>query len=198
MHVLRDTLRKLTDSRWINLFEVECRHESGRQGTWHFVSRKAVPPLGAAPLAPDAVFIVPIVRTAHGNRLVVIREFRVALGDFELSCPAGLIDPGETIEEAVRRELKEETGLELTRILAVSPPVVSSAGMSDESAVVTIVECSGEPDTAGLDGSEEIEILVIDYDQLCALHRSPVTFSAKAWLVLQLFEFIGKIAWPET
>ena len=111
----------------------------------------------------------------------------------------GLLNhPGETIEAAVRRELKEETGLELTRILAVSPPVVASAGMSDESAVITYVECGGEPDTAGLDGTEEIEILVMDYDQLRALRRKPVTFSAKAWLVLQLFEFIGKIAWPET
>jgi hypothetical protein len=68
--------------------------------------------------------------------------------------------------------------------------------MSDESAVITIVECTGTPSTAGTEGTEEIEILVLDYDQLRALRRASVKFSAKAWLVLLMFEALGRIAWP--
>src|SRR5262245_31700364 len=114
MRILTDTLRKLTDLRWLNLFEVECEPGSGKRVRWQFVSRKSAPELSGAPQRPDAVFIVPILMTPRGNRLVFVREFRVALGDCEYSCPAGLIEPGETIETAARRELKEETGLELT------------------------------------------------------------------------------------
>jgi ADP-ribose pyrophosphatase len=197
MHILTDTLKKLTDLRWLNLFEVEYEHESGKRRKWQFASRKPVPVLTGAPAQPDAVFIVPVLKTPQGNRLVVLKEFRVPLGDYEFTCPAGLIEPGEAIETTVHRELKEETGLELTRILAVSPPVVASAGMSDESAVITFVECTGTPDTAGLDGTEEIEILVLDIEQLVALRRAPVKFSTKAWLVLLLFEALGEIAWPK-
>jgi ADP-ribose pyrophosphatase len=197
MHILIDTLKKLTDLRWLNLFEVEYDHESGTRRKWQFASRKPVPDLTGAPVQPDAVFIVPILKTPQGNRLVVLKEFRVPLGDYEHTCPAGLIEPGEPIETTVCRELKEETGLALTRILDVSPPVVASAGMSDESAVITFVECSGTPSTADLDGTEEIEILVLDFEQLRALRRRPVKFSTKAWLVLLLFEALGEIAWPE-
>jgi ADP-ribose pyrophosphatase len=196
MHIFTETLRKLTDLRWLNLFEVEYRHDSGKRARWQFVSRKPVPVLNGVPLQPDAVFIVPILKTAQGNRLVVLKEFRVPLGDYEYTCPAGLIEPGEPIESTVRRELKEETGLELSSMLATSPPVVASAGMSDESAVVTFVECTGTPSTAGTEGTEEIEILILDYEKLLGLRRSPVKFSAKAWLVLLLFEALGKIAWP--
>jgi ADP-ribose pyrophosphatase len=196
MRILTDTLRKLTNLRWLNLFEVEYEHDSGKRARWQFVSRKPAPDLTGSPARPDAVFIVPILKSPQGNRLVVLKEFRVPLGDYEYTCPAGLIEPGEPIETTVRRELKEETGLELTKILAVGPPVVASAGMSDESAVVLFVECAGTPDTAGIDGTEEIEVLVLDYPQLVALRRESVRFSAKAWLVLLLFEALGEIAWP--
>jgi ADP-ribose pyrophosphatase len=196
MRILTETLKKLTNLRWLNLFEVEYEHELGKRARWQFVSRKPAPRLTGAPLEPDAVFIVPIFKTPQGNRLVVLKEYRVPLGDYEYTCPAGLIEPGEPIETTVRRELREETGLALTRILAISPPVVASAGMSDESAVLTFVECTGEPSTAGTEGTEEIEILVVDFDQLCAVRRSSVKFSAKAWLVLLLFEAIGEIGWP--
>ena len=196
MRVVTDTLKKLTDRRWLNLFEVEYEHKSGKRRKWQFASRKPIPDLSGASADPDAVFIVPILQTPQGNRLIVLKEFRVPLGDYEYTCPAGLIEPGEPIERTVRRELKEETGLDLTRVVAVSPPVVASAGMSDESAAITFVECIGTPDTAGLDGTEEIEILVLDFKQLRALRRAPVKFSAKVWLVLLLFEALGEIAWP--
>ena len=197
MRILTETLKKLTDLRWLNLFEVEYEHESGTHGKWQFASRKKTPALSPAPLQFDAVFIVPFLKTPQGQRLVVVKEFRVPLGDYEYSFPAGLQEPLETIETTVRRELAEETGLELTRILASGPPVVASAGMSDESAVITFVECSGDPSTDRNDGTEEIEVLLLDYEQLLALRQSNVKFSAKAWLVLLMFEALGGIAFPQ-
>lgn len=196
MRILFETLTKLSNLPWLNLFEVEYEHAAGTRGKWQFVSRKSHPVLSPAPLQPDAVFIVPILKTPQGNRLVVLKEFRVPLGDYEYSFPAGLQEPGEQIESTVRRELAEETGLNLTQILAAGPPVVSTAGMSDESVVITFVECTGEPSTEGAEGTEEIEILILDYEQVLALRRSTVKFSAKAWLVLLMFEAIGKIASP--
>jgi len=196
MRILTDTLKRLTDEKWINLFEVEYRQPSGNVAKWQFASRKAKPKFGSGPLAPDAVFIVPLLATPAGPRLVMTREFRVPLGDYEHSFPAGLRDGDETIEETVRRELAEETGLALTRIGTTSPPVIASAGLSDESAAIVFVDCEGEPHTRNTEQSEDIEILLLDFDETCRLRKSSEKFSAKAWLVLLLFESLGRLAWP--
>jgi ADP-ribose pyrophosphatase len=44
------------------------------------------------------------------QRLVLVRQYRHAVGEELLETPAGSVDPGETAEESVNRELAEETG----------------------------------------------------------------------------------------
>jgi len=45
------------------------------------------------------------------GRILFVRQYRPAVGTATLEIPAGLIDPGETPEEAARRELAEEAQL---------------------------------------------------------------------------------------
>jgi ADP-ribose pyrophosphatase len=196
MRILRQTLKRLTDLRWLNLFEVEYEHSSGKLGKWQFASRRAQPALSIEPLKPDAVFIVPLLQTPDGHRLVMTKEFRVPLGDYEYSCPAGLKEADEEIDTTIRRELAEETGLTLTKILATSPVTVTSAGLADETAVIAFVECEGTPHTRNVDGLEEIEVLVLGYEEVQTLRKSSAKLSAKAWLVLLMFEILGRIDWP--
>ena len=54
-----------------------------------------------------AVMIVPITRD---DELVLVREYCAGTNDYQLGFPKGLIDPGETPEQAANRELKEEVG----------------------------------------------------------------------------------------
>lgn len=58
------------------------------------------------PSTREAVMIVPII----DNELVLIREYAVGTESYELGFPKGLIDPGESVNEAANRELKEEVG----------------------------------------------------------------------------------------
>ncbi len=46
-----------------------------------------------------------------GGQVVLIRQFRPSVEETLLEIPAGRIDPGETPEQAAKRELEEETGL---------------------------------------------------------------------------------------
>jgi len=57
--------------------------------------------------APDGVVVLPV---AEDGGYVLIRQPRPARGKPSLEAPAGQIDPGETPEQAARRELLEETG----------------------------------------------------------------------------------------
>ena len=176
--------KKLTDLKWLNLFEVVFRDKNGHNKSWQVATRALKPKCVSGRFtAPDAVVIVPF--HTSKQKIVITREFRVALADFEYGFPAGLIDEGESIEQAVRRELKEETGLTLTRVINTSPPLYSSAGMTDESVTMVTIECDGHPSSAGNTASEAIEVKFASPSQAARLCADPaLKFDAKAWLVL--------------
>lgn len=185
------TLHKLTDQPWLNLYDVEYAARDGSPHHWLMCSRKDRPIEQAG--EPDAVYIAAITATPEGNRLVMTKEFRVAIDDVEYGFPAGLIDEGETIESTVRRELKEETGLEVETIHHISPPVYSSAGMSDESCCMALVTASGTPSTALNEAHEQIEVLLYDVEDIRALLQSRNKIAGKAWGLLYHFAATGRI-----
>ena len=79
----------------------------------------------ANPCSATAAFIV----NDLGEMLVVRRAKEPAKGTLDL--PGGFVDMYETVEEGMRREIKEETGLEVTdiRYLFSSPNVYQYIGM---------------------------------------------------------------------
>jgi ADP-ribose pyrophosphatase len=56
---------------------------------------------------------------------------------------AGLLEPGETIEECIKRELYEETGLQVKRIIDILEPSYSAVAISDIKTRIAIVEAEG-------------------------------------------------------
>jgi len=179
--------KKLTAEKWLNLFDVSYTAKTGDEKSWQLASRQKEPKCVTDRYQqPDAVVIVPF-HTAK-NRMVITREYRVPLNDYEYGFPAGLIDPGESIEQATQRELLEETGLIVSRIIKRSPPIYSSAGMTDESVSMVYVECEGEPSNRANTDSELIEILFITAEEASGLLNEPrLKFDAKAWLVISQF-----------
>ena len=184
---------KLTELKWLNMFEIAYVDKSGRNRYWQVASRSKEPKCITNKFAvPDAVVIVPF-HTAE-NKIVVTREYRIPLADFEYGFPAGLIDEGETIEQASRRELKEETGLDVIKFTGMSPSIYSSAGMSDESVAMVYVECDGRPSKAGNTGSEFIEVELVSPSQASRMcENAALKFDAKAWLVLSEFAKYGHL-----
>jgi ADP-ribose pyrophosphatase len=53
-----------------------------------------------------------IVATDVEGRLLMVKQYRPVVEGFTLELPSGLVDPGETPEASIRRELIEETGHE--------------------------------------------------------------------------------------
>jgi ADP-ribose pyrophosphatase len=185
------TAEKITDQKWLNLFRVNW-HNRGKTGEWIFASRKEEPKHGKAIPDPDAVIIVPIhVRRDHmgeHRKLITVREFRISIGDYEYSLPAGLRTDGESITDCAKRELKEETGLILTTIKRISPCIYSSTGLSDESVTMVFCECAGEISEAGLEETEVLTVHPLDIEQITQLSKNyHVKQSCKLWPLLLMF-----------
>ncbi len=178
---------KRTAGRWLNLFDVNYVARTGEEKSWQVVTRQKEPKcLSGDYRQPDAVVIVPF--HARENKMVILREYRVPLNDYEYGFPAGLLDQGETIEQATRRELMEETGLTVRRFIKISPPIYSSAGMTDESVSMVYVDCEGAPSNKGNTASELIEILLVSPAEAQELiEDTTLKFDAKAWLVISRF-----------
>lgn len=118
--LLPEILAKNTVAR-SKLFSIEAldlRFSNGEQRTYERMK----------PSGRNAVMMVPV--TEQGD-LLLIREYAAGTENYELGFPKGLIDPGETPQQAAVRELKEEIGFgarELTPLkeVVLAPSYFSS------------------------------------------------------------------------
>lgn len=181
---------------WINKYHLHYTLPDGRPYTYEGVSRKgperyeaALEALGStgAP-TPDAVCIAPLL---PDGSVLLEREFRYPLNSWCVSLPAGLIDAGESLEEAVARELSEETGYRLRADIApaVRPlpqPGFSSTGLTEENVQVVFaqVEAAGE---ARPDSAELIEPFTVARADLRAfLDSNQLPIGTRCQLILEL------------
>lgn len=136
----------------------------------------------------DAVCMVP--KLPDGSYLM-IREFRYPLNALCLAFPAGLIDQGETLEQAVDRELREETGFCIrqsaeTPLRALVQPGFSSTGMSDESVQVVFVQVEKAED-AHPESSEIIEPFIVQPSEIrTLLNDKTYLIGTRTQLILEL------------
>lgn len=186
-------IEKIKSVRHLNLFRADYHDRLGQLCHWHFVSRQEQPKWVQGNIErADAAVIVPI--HMPSGKLVVIREFRVPLNDYHYGLPAGLIDVGESTEQAAARELMEETGLRVSVVLGSSPAVFSTAGIADESIIMVYVQCEGQPSNGGNESSEDIEVCMLSPEEARRLCTADLAlFDAKAWLVTSEFARHGKL-----
>jgi len=169
-------------SPWLKYFTI--KHDKGE---WNMVSRRDDPLCTTGEIKADAVSIAAIHQET--DKVVITKEYRYPLGDYEYGIPAGLIDEGETIEQAARRELKEETGLEMTTILRVTPPLYSSAGMTDEAVATIFVRCKGEHTSENTEECEDIETLLLDgYELRDLMAQEGNKFGTRGYLSLLVMQ----------
>ncbi|KAK5123780.1 hypothetical protein LTR85_002416 [Meristemomyces frigidus] len=182
------------EAKWTELQKIEWQDQTGKDRIWEAAARKTRGKTGV-----DAVAIAPILR--HPNRppsTLIILQYRPPVEAMCVEFPAGLIDEGETPEEAAVRELREETGYEgkvcddsatlsnqpgmtnaTHQVLDCSPTIVSDPGLTTANMQMVTIEVNlnegdEEPDQH-LDEGEHIERRVVPltelYDTLQALSK---------------------------
>ena len=144
---------------------------------------------------PGAIVVVPV--DPSGNYALCVRQYRAATGGELLEVVAGKRDGGESIEQTARRELHEETGLDVNRLVKIAE-FWNSPGFSDEYSHLFVAigvdfttnaetevnfESSREPE-----GPEEaaMELVVVRLDSVEEMISSREIVDAKTILALLL------------
>ena len=110
------------------------------------------------------VVIVPV--DGDGNVLLV-RQYRLPVQQSLLELPAGGIDAGESVEEAVQRELREETGHRAGRLERLAA-FYASPGYCDE-LMHLYLATELEPSPLAADSDEDIEVVPMPLAEALAL-----------------------------
>jgi len=154
-----------SEAKWTQLNKIEWTDQSGKDRVWEAASRKTRKSTGV-----DAVAIAPILR--HPNKppsTLIILQYRPPVQSVCVEFPAGLIDEGESPEEAAVRELREETGYE-GKVVDVSPTIVSDPGLTDANMQMVTIEVElkegDEEPEQHLDEGEHIERRVVPLSEL--------------------------------
>jgi ADP-ribose pyrophosphatase len=111
-----------------------------------------------------SVAALPVHEDGH---VVLVRQYRYAVGAFVWELPAGRRDPGETPAEGARRELEEEVGL---RAEALEPLLVfwTTPGFCDE--VMHLFRATGlQSVPARPEADEKIESATFTLDEAMAM-----------------------------
>ena len=137
-------IRKILEGKFITRYDVDYVTAEGNPKTYEMISRnrdiRTLEDLQNR--KPNAV--VMILTDGSGERILINREYRMAMARWIYNFPAGLIDPGESAEESAKRELWEETGLRLVRIDDILDNSYSAIGFSNERNVCVFGVAEGE------------------------------------------------------
>jgi ADP-ribose pyrophosphatase len=116
--------------------------------------------------------IVAVVPVTDNKEVLLIRQFRPAVNGYVIEFPAGLNDKGDTLEEAARRELLEETGYTAKKMVFLTEGPLSS-GASGEILTAYLANGLEFKGVGKRDETEDIEVLklpMVDlYQKLDAL-----------------------------
>lgn len=133
---------------------------------------------------PGAVTVLPLL---EGERVCLIRNFRVAVGKTLIELPAGTIDHEEPPLETAIRELREETGYTATSWHEL-PPFFMSPGILNERMHLFVAEglTAGE---AAREAGEEIDNLIVPWREAVDMARRGEIQDAKS--------LVGILTWAQ-
>ena len=181
-------LEKLHEGKYLSYYVADYVNEKGHIKSYEFISRHkdlTMETFGKG--QPQGVGMVSF--SKDGNKVLLQKEFRLATNNWVYNFPAGLIDEGETPEIAAKRELKEETGVDLVKIEAVLSPSFASQGTSDELMLIVICYCDGEIKNSCFE-DEEIQANWYSKEQVKELLDKGVYMSVRTQMFL--WQWINK------
>ena len=190
-------IQALAETKFLSLYNANYTNKGGNKKTWTIATRKSKEVLedqffNGKEDKVDAVVILAYHK--EEKKLVAIRQFRIPLNNYVYELPAGLIDNNDDIISTVKRELKEETGLDLEEVIEnkMGKKLYLSPGMTDESVSLVYCTCSGKISDENLEEDEDIETILLSKEDAIKIINSGERCDIKLFMALQSFIQIGE------
>lgn len=190
-------IETLAETKFLSLYNANYTNKSGNEKTWTIATRKDKKTLeeqffNGKEDKVDAVVILAYHKDK--KKLVAIRQFRIPLNNYVYELPAGLIDNNDDIIPTVKRELKEETGLDLEEVIEdkIGQKLYLSPGMTDESVSLVYCTCSGKISNENLEEDEDIETILLSKEDAIKILNSGERCDIKLFMALQSFIQMGE------
>jgi|SRR6185437_9038100 len=119
----------------------------------------------------DEYFVVELPATVCGlaltekGEVLMVRQYRHPIEETLIEIPGGFIDENETHGEAMRRELKEETGYEFSSIKEVGK-IAANPGVLNNFTYLFLAQGGKKTSEQKLDKTEELEVELISLKEL--------------------------------
>ena len=139
-----DKIEKVHEGAFINRYNLTYTTKDNKKKVYEMISRNRNIDSEDQIRNPKTDGVVIIMTDEDDEHILLNREFRMAVDDYVYNFPAGLIDEGEEPEESAKRELWEETGLELYEIEDKIGLSYSAVGFSNELNVCITGRARGE------------------------------------------------------
>ena len=176
-------IEKLVESKFLNMYKLKLINRKGNPKDYYVTSRRKKEDLSCITKDHskcDGVMILPIY---NNDQVVIVKQYRPAISDYLYELPAGMIDKGESIEEAAKREIFEETGLNSKNYELILRPSYTSVGISDETTAIVRLDVYGTISTEHNEDDEEIEVIKLKIDEIEQFVKNH-NFSKKSALIL--------------
>lgn len=128
---------------------------------------------------PGASAVLPLLDDPQSDdpRILLIRQYRHATGDYLWEIPAGRRDDGESPETTAARELREETGYVCTTLHRLTW-IWTTPGFTDE--VIHLFMATGlSPGATAHEADEVLEVHIVRWSEALAMVRRGDIVDAK-------------------
>jgi len=174
--------KKIVYQGFLSIEEYQLQHDLYRGGQSEVITRQ---------LMERGHAVAVLLFDPDADKLILIEQFRIGAKDDEspwlTELVAGMIEDGESIEQVVVRECKEEAGVEIINCRKLFSYYVSPGGCSEK---VTLYYAEADSSLAGgihgLDEEhEDIKVKVVSYSDAVKQLEEGIVNSATPILALQ-------------
>lgn len=176
-------IEKVKDGRYLKNYELTYKNKAGKEKKYEIVSRRELHSADDIGAKSSGVSIVAFV----DHKLLLLKEFRMGVNRNVYNLCAGMVEQGEDMEACISRELFEETGLSVKRILHILPPSFAAVAISDTTTQIAFVEAEGTLSDENTSENELIEPGLYTKNEVRGLIESGYPFSSRAQVAAYFF-----------